>query len=449
METQRLYLDGSPYSATVVAEKTGGASAQLYFLHRDYLGSITQVSDKFGNLAAEYSYDAWGRMRNVSNWTVYTAGVEPELRFGRGYTGHEHLNRFGLINMNARLYDPVLGRFLAPDPLVASPDESNGYNRYMYAANNPLMYVDIDGEDGYPGGYNGGYPGGYGPYTPNYNYPGTQSPGFNFGGGFNYNGGYSGGGYGEFGGGYSYGSPIDGGFVFGLLNWAFGPHHPPSYYRGLVISVPSQYSTYKPKTVLKNVSGSGTSTVYAGGSGSIKGQSGWKKGVEFFRHIGSIGIEGGPEISLGNLIYGGLNGIINLATNVLPNGSINIDGSYPFDNDRRDNILFGWMIVLPNPLSLVGSSSTCKVVSAPEGWISKPSKKGGGIVFKDPGNPHNLIRQMPGNPNSPNILQQYPYVKFMKEGKFYDANGKVLPNGNVPGAHIPLNQFNILNMPKF
>ena len=56
---------------------------------------------------------------------------------------------------------------------------------------------------------------------------------------------------------------------------------------------------------------------------------------------------------------------------------------------------------------------------------------------------------MPGNPNSPNVLQQNTYVKFMKEGKFYDVNGKVLPNGNVPGAHIPLNQFNINNMPNF
>jgi hypothetical protein len=76
------------------------------------------------------------------------------------------------------------------------------------------------------------------------------------------------------------------------------------------------------------------------------------------------------------------------------------------------------------------------------------SKKGGGTVFKDPSNPHNIIRQMPGNPNSPNVLQQSPYLKFMKEGKFYDVNGKVLPNGNVPQSHIPLNQFNINNMPK-
>lgn len=56
---------------------------------------------------------------------------------------------------------------------------------------------------------------------------------------------------------------------------------------------------------------------------------------------------------------------------------------------------------------------------------------------------------MPGNPHSPNVLQQNPYVKFMKYGKFYDLNRKPLPNGNVPGAHIPLKQFNMNKMPKF
>jgi hypothetical protein len=95
------------------------------------------------------------------------------------------------------------------------------------------------------------------------------------------------------------------------------------------------------------------------------------------------------------------------------------------------------------------SQQAAEEITAPKGWITQTSKKGGGTIFKDPDNPHNIIRQMPGNPNSPNLLQQNPYVKFMKEGKFYDINGKVLPNGDVPRAHIPLNQFNINNMPKF
>ena len=62
-----------------------------------------------------------------------------------GYTGHEHLPWCGLVNMNARLYDPALGRFLSPDPEVQQPDGTQGFNRYTYCLNNPLRYVDLDG----------------------------------------------------------------------------------------------------------------------------------------------------------------------------------------------------------------------------------------------------------------------------------------------------------------
>ena len=64
---------------------------------------------------------------------------------GRGYTGHEHLPWFGLINMNARLYDPVVGRFLSPDPIVQDPTNSQNFNRYSYCLNNPLKYTDPSG----------------------------------------------------------------------------------------------------------------------------------------------------------------------------------------------------------------------------------------------------------------------------------------------------------------
>ena len=66
--------------------------------------------------------------------------------FGRGYTGHEHLPEYGLIHMNARLYDPQAGRFLSPDPYVQDPADTQGYNRYAYALNNPLRYIDPSGE---------------------------------------------------------------------------------------------------------------------------------------------------------------------------------------------------------------------------------------------------------------------------------------------------------------
>ena len=48
--------------------------------------------------------------------------------------------------MNARLYDPAVGRFLSPDPFVQAPDFSQSFNRYSYCVNNPLRYTDQSGE---------------------------------------------------------------------------------------------------------------------------------------------------------------------------------------------------------------------------------------------------------------------------------------------------------------
>ncbi len=141
-----LYLGGDAYSAPAAYVKEGSGAWAVYYLCADYLGSITHVVSSTGTIKQELSYDAWGRLRNPANQTLYAVGSEPALFLGRGYTGHEHLTLFGLVNMNARLYDPVVGRFLSPDPRVQNPGDSQNYNRYSYCLNNPLRYVDPSGE---------------------------------------------------------------------------------------------------------------------------------------------------------------------------------------------------------------------------------------------------------------------------------------------------------------
>ena len=85
---------------------------------------------------------------------------------------------------------------------------------------------------------------------------------------------------------------------------------------------------------------------------------------------------------------------------------------------------------------------------APKGWTMKPSKKGGGVIYSNPKNTHTSIREMPGNPKSPNPSQQNPYVVFKKDGVAYDMNGKALKSADVPDAHIPANKFDLNKMPK-
>ena len=146
--TERLYLCGGYYDSPMVYVTSGTGSGALQNIGRDYLGSVTHVASSAGVLIAEYNYDAWGNRRNPETLDYLTTSSSSfsELIHGRGYTGHEHLEWFGLINMNARLYDAAVGRFLSPDPFVQTPDYTQGFNRYSYALNNPLKYYDEDGE---------------------------------------------------------------------------------------------------------------------------------------------------------------------------------------------------------------------------------------------------------------------------------------------------------------
>jgi RHS repeat-associated protein len=51
----------------------------------------------------------------------------------------------GLSYAQQRYYDPLLGRFLSPDPVETDPNSGGNFNRYWYANNNPYRYTDPDG----------------------------------------------------------------------------------------------------------------------------------------------------------------------------------------------------------------------------------------------------------------------------------------------------------------
>jgi len=126
------------------------ASENYYYPTYDYLGSLISLTDDQGSILEEYSYDAWGRMRKHDDWTYYVdeTGLNYFDILGRGYTHHEHMSQYRLINMNGRVYDQILGQFIQPDNNVQLADHTLGYNRYNYVFNNPLSYTDPSGEEG-------------------------------------------------------------------------------------------------------------------------------------------------------------------------------------------------------------------------------------------------------------------------------------------------------------
>ena len=136
------YITGGDGLAAIFVKNNGMDT--LYYVHTDHLGSINVITNESGAVVKNYSFDSWGRRRNPVDWTY--DNIPSTFLFSRGFTGHEHLDHFDLINMNGRVYDPLLGRFLSPDNFVQSPDFTQSFNRYGYCLNNPLIYTDPDGE---------------------------------------------------------------------------------------------------------------------------------------------------------------------------------------------------------------------------------------------------------------------------------------------------------------
>jgi RHS repeat-associated protein len=141
------YIGGDGYSAPIIL-KSDGVTQNYLYLHRDYQGSILAITADSGQILEKRLFDAWGALikyGNAAGSTTIptTAGL---MLLDRGYTGHEHLLGVGLINMNGRIYDPKLHRFLQPDNNLQEPFNSQSYNRYGYCWNNPLKYSDPSGE---------------------------------------------------------------------------------------------------------------------------------------------------------------------------------------------------------------------------------------------------------------------------------------------------------------
>jgi RHS repeat-associated protein len=131
----------------IVAERSvKGTNVTVRYFTLDHLGSTVALTDEHGTLAESDAYDAWGKARDAATGADDPTCSKPGQSFTtRGFSGHEEMADLCLVNMNARVYDPTIGRFMSPDDVI--PDQYNGqsYNRYTYVDDNPLSYEDPTG----------------------------------------------------------------------------------------------------------------------------------------------------------------------------------------------------------------------------------------------------------------------------------------------------------------
>jgi RHS repeat-associated protein len=121
--------------------RRGGTS---YYYQTNSHGDVVSMTDSSGHVLNTYSYDPWG--------TVFTQSetVSNPLR----YSGYVYDSESGLYYVMARYYDPGLGRFLTRDALsLANLKDPASLNRYAYCSDNPVLYVDENGQQPAGGGF--------------------------------------------------------------------------------------------------------------------------------------------------------------------------------------------------------------------------------------------------------------------------------------------------------
>ena len=144
-ESGKLISEVSAAGTTSYTYDDGGApltitlpSGSTYTYRYDGRGSTLQLTDNNHQAAASYTYDAWG---NVLSQTGDAALLIANPYTYRGQFGVRIDSETGLYMMQARYYDPTIGRFVSRDP--AGADDAIG--AYIYAQDNPVTQLDPSG----------------------------------------------------------------------------------------------------------------------------------------------------------------------------------------------------------------------------------------------------------------------------------------------------------------
>jgi RHS repeat-associated protein len=120
------------------------ASLEQRYVFGDHQGSLDVLTDQNGTVQERLAFDPHGNRRSALAWNSLLPSYSAS-NTTHGYTGHEHIDNLGVIHMNARLYDPQLGRFLQADPVIQDMTSAQSQNAYSYVLNNPLSMTDPSG----------------------------------------------------------------------------------------------------------------------------------------------------------------------------------------------------------------------------------------------------------------------------------------------------------------
>ena len=108
---------------------------------KDGQASTTNLIKQDGTLAAAYDYSDFGETTEITG-----SSLDNQIC----YTGGIYDKDTGLYYLNARYYNPEIGRFLSQDSYRGELDDVDQWHLYAYCANNPINYVDSSGHIALP-----------------------------------------------------------------------------------------------------------------------------------------------------------------------------------------------------------------------------------------------------------------------------------------------------------
>jgi len=134
----KMYVRNDGYSPIAEVNKDGTGAIDYVFYLRDHLGSVLATTNDSGVRHDTRRYNAWGNSTSTSGSAV------DQNEAHRGFTGHENMAAPNFIHMNGRVYDPAIGLFLSPDPVI-SRMSLPGLNKYAYGYNSGVNWADPTG----------------------------------------------------------------------------------------------------------------------------------------------------------------------------------------------------------------------------------------------------------------------------------------------------------------
>ncbi len=136
-----LYFYDSEGAPVFFRTVTNNVSADYYYV-KNLQGDIVAICDANGVKQVNYSYDAWGNVIDIDGDLASTIGQSNPYR----YRGYWFDTETGLYYLQSRYYDPQTGRFINADVYISTEQGVLGYNPFAYTLNNPISYIDTDGD---------------------------------------------------------------------------------------------------------------------------------------------------------------------------------------------------------------------------------------------------------------------------------------------------------------